>query len=317
MPVRRDKIAALEGAQMNAAGLNHEFGIPGAVMFQERDGLLQVYLVSAAGTAEISLQGGHVFSWRMHDQTEPLLWLSRDAKFAAGKSLRGGIPVCWPWFGPHSEKQEWPAHGFARTAPWQVVDSDVEEGGDVRLKLALPQEAMPAAMWPHATELSLEVRLGSTLSLELATRNAGDTAFILGEALHTYLNISDIGGVSVSGLDGVEYWDTVGRVEKKIQSGPIAFDAETDRVYIDSPQPCTIEDPGYARRIQVRKQGSLSTVVWNPWTAKAERMGDLGQPEGWRQMLCVESANAWDNKIDLAPGESHTLSVEYAVEALR
>ena len=316
---------------MTTADLNHRFGIAGAIAFEARPGgLLQARLHSHGGQASVCLQGGHVIDWQCPGQTQPVLWLSRDARFVPGKSIRGGIPVCWPWFGPYvtvppqqnapqagvAAAADYPAHGFARTAEWQVVGSDVAGDGSARLTLSLGAEAMPAVMWPHATELQLEIRLGATLQLALTTRNLGETGLLLGEALHTYFNISDIGAVSVGGLHGADYWDTVGAVEKKRQSGPITFDRETDRVYIDSPQTCVIEDPGYARRIHILKQGSLSTVVWNPWTAKAERMGDLGQPDGWRQMLCVESANCWDNRLTLAPGEVHTLSVSYEVESI-
>lgn len=313
----------------SANGLNHEFGISGALVFEESPaGLLLAKLSCAAGSADVCLQGGHVFSWNLKGQFEPVLWLSRDAKFAAGKSIRGGIPVCWPWFGPYEaptlstvaapqlSAAAMPAHGFARTATWDIADSGVTDDGAVWLTLALPQTAMPAAMWAHATALRLTVRLGATLQVSLSTSNTGAQPFVLGEALHTYFNISDIAKVSVGGLHGVAFWDTVGQVEKKTQNGPIAFSRETDRVYVNSPHACVIEDLGYARRIHIQKSGSLSTVVWNPWTAKAERMGDLGQPDGWRQMLCVESANAWDNRLTLAPGETHTLTVEYAVETL-
>lgn len=324
---------------MSVAGLNHAFGIAGALAFDERpEGLIEARLASAGGRATVCLQGGHVIDWQSQGQVQPVLWISRDAKFAAGKSIRGGIPVCWPWFGaygaatpplqnapqegavtlasPLAGATSFPAHGFARTAVWQVADSSVDGDGRVWLLLTLAPESMPETMWPHATSLELKVSLGATLKLELSTRNIGSQAFVLGEALHTYFNISDIGNVAVHGLHGVEYWDTVGTVEKKVQAGAIDFSAETDRVYIHSPQACSIEDPGFARRIHIHKQGSLSTVVWNPWVAKAERMGDLGKPDGWRQMLCVESANAWDNKLTLAPGERHTLSVEYRVEPL-
>jgi D-hexose-6-phosphate mutarotase len=208
-----------------------------------------------------------------------------------------------------------PAHGFARTAEWSVVESGSDANG-VWLLLRLEMAAAQRTLWPHAADLTLRVSLSTTLALELSTRNASQEAFVLGEALHTYFNISDIGAILVGGLSGVTYWDTVGSVEKKKQSGPIAFTQETDRVYIDSPHTCAIEDSGFARRIHIRKQGSLSTVVWNPWTDKAERMGDLGKPDGWRSFVCVESANAWDNKITLQPGETHTLKVEYEVEAL-
>ena len=303
---------------MSAASLNHELGVPGARWFEDREGgLVVARMASASGFASVSLQGAHVFDWRVTAEQKPVLWLSRDAKFVPGKAIRGGIPVCWPWFGPHSENKDLPAHGFARAALWEAVDSNVDSSGKVSLTLVLPQSAMPVEMWAHATAVELKITLGETLQLALTTCNVGAQPFVLGEALHTYFNISDIGSAVVGGLHGVTYWDTVGQVEKKQQSGPISFKQETDRVYIDSPQDCVIEDAVLKRRIRIEKGGSLSTVVWSPWTEKAERMGDLGKPDGWRGFVCVESANAWDNKMTLQPGEVHTLSVEYAVEDLR
>lgn len=335
---------------MSVAGLNHSFGIAGALVFEEREeGLIQARLASAGGRATICLQGGHVTEWQCQGQAEPVLWLSEDARFLPGKSIRGGIPVCWPWFGPYGvdlppmqnapqpgvaavgepragaanaadaaadAPPDYPAHGFARTTLWQVSDSGVDADGTVWLALTLNAAVMPAAMWPHACSLALKVSLASTLQLSLSTGNTGEQPFVFGEALHTYFKISDIESVRVSGLNGCEYWDTVGGIEKKMQHGDIAFDQETDRVYINSPAHCVIEDAGLRRRIHIDTQGSQSTVVWNPWTAKAARMGDLGQPEGWRGMLCVESANAWDKRITLAAGATHTLAVSYRVEAL-
>lgn len=315
----------------SAADLNHEYGIPGALLFEERfedrfdesaGGLIVARMAGAHGEAELSLQGGHVYAWRVHGQAQPVLWLSRDARFMSGKAIRGGIPVCWPWFGPPDAAAGagagLPAHGFARTATWQVQGSNVDAEGTVWLTLKLPQAAMlkAKAMWPHAADLTLSIGLGPSLRLQLTTHNAGTEVFVLGEALHTYFNISDIAAVTVTGLDGCNYWDTVGTVEKKVQQGAIHFAAETDRVYIDTEATCVIEDPEFKRRISIAKRGSHSTVVWNPWTAKAARMGDLGQPDGWRGMLCVESANAWDNRLTLQPGATHTLEVAYTVEAL-
>lgn len=299
------------------AGLNHTFGIPGALIFeQDAGGLLFARMATAAGTASLSLQGGHLLSWQSSACAEPVLWMSKQARFAVGKSIRGGVPVCWPWFGPHATDPSLPAHGFARIAQWSVTDSDVNAQGEVSITLALQHDLAHETVWPHSANLSLTVTLGESLRMQLETRNSGMTPFVLGEALHTYFNISDIEAVAVHGLEGGEYWDTVGGVEKKRQAGPIQFSAETDRVYINSDAATVIEDPGYARRIHIAKRGSLATVVWNPWTDKANRMGDLGQPDGWRQMLCVESANAWDNKITLAPGAVHTLDVAYRVETI-
>lgn len=292
--------------------LSQQFGIEGRLYFETLgDGMVQAVISTPQAEARLCLQGAHLLSWRPRNQTQDVLWLSEQARYLTGKSIRGGVPVCWPWFGPHPQDPSLPAHGFARTAAWRVDSSRVTDDGDVVFTLQLAS-VHPA--WPHATELALEVQVGESLRMALTTRNVGTQDILLGEALHTYFKISDIGKVRVTGLEDVDYWDTVGGVTRKVQHGSIEFAAETDRVYIHSPKRCVIEDPGLGRRIQIEKQGSLSTVVWNPWTEKAARMGDLGQPEGWRGMLCVESANAWDNCLTLAAGASHTLDVCYRVD---
>ncbi|HTH93609.1 MAG TPA: D-hexose-6-phosphate mutarotase [Rhodocyclaceae bacterium] len=299
------------------ADLNRAFGISGVLAFEDgADGLALAHLHGAGGHASVCLQGGHVFDWQVSGTEAPVLWLSPQAQFKPGKSIRGGTPVCWPWFGPHADNPDFPAHGFARTSAWHVVKGGADEHGQAWLTLALEKNGAPGAMWPYPSELELTVSVGASLSISLVTRNIGDEAFTLGEALHTYFRISDIESISVHGLDGCQYWDTVGGVERKTQEGDIRFGAETDRVYIDTSATCVIEDPVLRRRIRVDKTGSLSTVVWNPWTAKAERMGDLGQPAGWREFVCVESANAWDNKLIVQPGEVRTLNVKYSVESM-
>jgi dihydroxy-acid dehydratase len=155
--------------------------------------------------------------------------------------------------------------------------------------------------------------------MRLATTNTGAAAVKIGEALHTYLQISDIGAVSVAGLEGCDFHDKVGETARRKQRDAIAFEGEVDRVYVDTPADCVIVDPGFKRRIRIAKTGSLSTIVWTPWIGKAEKMGDLGKGKsgaGWREMVCVESANAMDNVVTVAPGETHTLAVTYSVEAL-
>lgn len=295
--------------------LNTHFQIPEALHFDVLpNGFCIAHLHSQHGAAAVSLQGGHVVHWQPVNQA-PVLWLSRDARFESGKSIRGGIPVCWPWFGPHATTPAFPAHGFARTAVWEVIASNLEDDGSVQLGLRMVQ----GQGHPYAADdiwLELSVRLGKTLSLELTTKNFGAEPVQIGEALHTYFRIGDIADIAIEGLDNNEYWDTVGGVVKRKQEGEIRFALETDRVYINSPVEVSINDPLLQRRIHVRKSGSQSTVVWNPWTDKAARMGDLGQPDGWREFVCVESANAWDNRITIEPGMEHCLSVEYEVSAL-
>ncbi|HSW52135.1 MAG TPA: D-hexose-6-phosphate mutarotase, partial [Sulfuricaulis sp.] len=187
------------------------------------------------------------------------------------------------------------------------------------ITLQLVDTPQTRAQWPHPTRLTLTVVVGEKLEMSLATTNTGDAPVQIGEALHTYLQISDIGTVKVEGLEGCDYHDKVDNFARRKQKGAIGFSGEVDRVYVNTPADCVIEDAGLQRRIRIAKTGSQSTIVWTPWTEKAEKMGDMGRGQsgaGWREMVCVESANAMDNVVTVAPGETHTLAVTYSVEAL-
>lgn len=297
--------------------LNSQFAIEGQLSFHEdASGLIVADIQNAQASASLCLQGAHLMTWQPKSQTVPVVWLSRDAKLAQGKSIRGGSPVCWPWFGAHATESGFPGHGYARTVPWRVIESGREPNGATRLTLRLEESDKTRAQWPHASQLDLTVTIGETLRMELTTENRGATDFVIGEALHTYLQIGDIGTVRVTGLDGCDYWDKVGGSTLKKQAKAISFSGETDRVYINTPAECVIEDDKLKRRIHIAKSGSLATVVWTPWTEKANKMGDMGQPDGWREMVCVESVNAIDNVVQVAAGETHTLIVEYRAESM-
>jgi D-hexose-6-phosphate mutarotase len=298
-----------------AQQLNGQFGIKGHLNFREdASGLIVAEISNGQASASLCLQGAHLMRWKPNSQPVPVIWLSRDAKLAAGKSIRGGVPVCWPWFGAHASESGFPGHGYARTVPWQVVESGIEPGGATRLSLRLMPSDKTRAQWPHECTLDLTVIVGETLRMEMVTENTGTSSFVIGEALHTYFQIGDIGTVRVTGLAGCDYWDKVGDSTLKQQVGAITFWGETDRVYINTAAECVIEDDKLKRRIHVAKSGSHSTVVWTPWTEKATKMGDMGQPDGWREMVCVESVNAIDNVVNIAAGTRHTLIVEYRAE---
>jgi len=295
--------------------LNQQFGIEGQLAFRDdASGLVVAEISNAQATATLCLQGAHLMNWHPKKQNQPVIWLSRDAKLAAGKSIRGGAPVCWPWFGAHASESSFPGHGFARTVPWRIIESGTEPDGATRLTLRLVANDKTRAQWSHDCNVDLTVIVGDTLRMELSTENTGTADFVLGEALHTYLRISDIGAVRVTGLSGCEYWDKVGGSVLKKQDGPVSFAGEVDRVYINTSAECVIHDDPFKRRIHISKSGSLSTVVWTPWTEKANKMGDMGQPDGWREMVCVESVNAIDNVVTVAAGTTHTLIVEYRAE---
>ena len=300
-----------------ATALNSQFGLKGQLSFREdASGLIVAEIDNALGRASLCLQGAHLMMWQPKSQAVPVVWLSRDTKPAVGKSIRGGAPVCWPWFGAHATETSFPGHGFARTVPWRVIESGIEPDGATRMTLRLAASEKTLAQWSHECNADLTVIVGETLRMELKTENTGATDFVIGEALHTYFQIGDIEQISVTGLEGGEYWDKVGGSNLRRQDGAVSFSGEVDRVYINSGAECVIHDDKLKRRIHVAKSGSLSTVVWTPWVEKANKMGDMGQPDGWREMVCVESVNAIDNVVTVAAGTCHTLIVEYRAESV-
>jgi glucose-6-phosphate 1-epimerase len=296
------------------AGLNERYGIDGELLFAVgHHGAEVARITNPGGGAEIALQGAQVLTWAPVGQPA-VVWLSPEAKFAAGKSLRGGAPVCWPWFGPHPEDPAKPGHGFARNLDWQVIDAQrVAEG--TRLVLGFVPGAAQQALWPYEAALELAVTVGECLSLALTTRNTGTVPLTITQALHTYIHVGDIAAARVDGLDGCEYIDKVDGGARRRQSGPVTIGGEVDRVYLGCPGEAVIVDEVLRRRIRIGKSGSQSCVVWNPWAEKGAKFGDMGD-DGYRRMLCVETTNAGDDVVTIASGRSFTLATEYSVEPL-
>ncbi len=304
---------------MTLADLNNRHGQPGLTFVEGAGGLTFAEIDNAGGVASICLQGAHIVSWRPKSQAEPVVWVSDQAKYGPGKSIRGGVPVCWPWFGPHATEKAFPGHGFARTVMWQVTGSATLANGDTQVKFMLMPNDQTRAQFDKACRAELVATVGATLAVDLVTSNLDTQAVVIGEALHTYLRIGDIGTATVTGLENAEYVDKVDGGQRKTQSGAIAFSGEVDRVYVNTESTCEIVDPDLKRRIRIAKTGSRSTVVWTPWIEKAEKMGDFGPGKtnqgGWREMVCVESGNAVDNVVSVPAGGSHTMSVTYSAEA--
>ena len=270
-------------------------------------GFPQLHIRNTFGSARVSLYGAQVLSYQPTHSCE-LLWMSPTAKYQAGRSIRGGIPLCWPWFGPHPDDPSKPAHGFARHHLWQLdhIESD-EHATRLELSLPVPEGADQAA-------LSLSIGVGKTLQLALRSDNTGKYPLQISAALHSYFAISDIGDIHIEGLDDTLFRDAVNDDRICKQCGPIRFHGELDRVYHDTEGDILIHDPARKHAIRIHKGGSRSTVVWNPWVDKAARLGDI-PADGYRQMVCVESANADHNRIALLPGESHCLYTEISSEA--
>ena len=283
-------------------------------------GLLFAQIENDLAKATVCLQGAQLTHWQPRSQAEPVTFMSATVQYTEGKSIRAGVPICWPWFGPHATDKARASHGFARNVLWEARAPVLLENGATQLSLLLCDSEKSLALWPHRFGLEYRVTVGDVLDIELTTTNTGSEAFPLSEALHTYFQIGDIGSVQVLGLEGTEFIDAVDGGRRKRQEGPVTFAAEVDRVYVNTEATCTIVDPLLKRRIHISKRGSHSTVVWNPWEKKAAGFADLGAVPatrgGWRQLVCVESANARDNTLTLAAGQSHCLAVQYRAELI-
>ncbi len=284
--------------------LNSKFGIPEQLLFKDGGTDLPVAIITTRhASAGLALQGGQLLTWQPAGQ-QPVLWVSEAAVFEPGKGVRGGVPVCWPWFGALAGSS---AHGFVRTRMWQMRAAELDGDGQLVLRLGISDDDSTRAVWDFAFDLELTVTVGATLVMTLATRNTGSSAFTISEALHTYFCTGDIAQTRVQGLDGCHYLDKVQGGVQALQAGPVLFDGETDRVYQDTSADCVIEDPAWGRSIRVTKQNSSATVVWNPWAEREKAFADMASGE-YRNMLCVEAANA-PTPISLAAGETHTLGM--------
>ncbi len=267
-------------------------------------GLERLALRAGAAEAHVYLHGAHVAHFQPAGE-RPVLWMSGESRFESGKPIRGGVPICFPWFGPKAGAADAPPHGLVRTRPW-ALRAVAPEDGRLRATLELSFDGSTRGHFPHDLRVSLEVAVGPSLSLALTVHNTGPLPFAFEDALHSYFAVSDVRRVLLHGLEGAGFVDkTAAGARRPGEPGPIAIAAETDRVYLGAEAGVTIEDPGWARRIVVSKSGSRTTVVWNPWVAKAKAMPDFGDDE-WTGMVCVETANALDDALSLAPGESHT-----------
>ena len=289
------------------AELNDRFAIADHVSFRAGPGETPVAEIdNRDASAAVALLGGHVLAFQPKG-CEPVLWRSRCSRYEVGQPIRGGIPVCWPWFGVHPTDPQMPTHGFVRTAMWDVRATSVAPGEGTQIRLGITDSEATRALWPHAFELEIAVTVGPELRVELAVRNTGRDAFTCAGALHSYFRVSHAADIAIQGLDGCTYVDTVGPRQRKVQAGPVTIAAETDRIYVDTAGECTIDDPGLSRRIRIGKSGSRTTVVWNPWVEKSKRMEDFGDDE-YPGMVCVETANAEDHVVTLRPDREHRLA---------
>ena len=299
---------------MRAAELTAEFGIAGVLDFVETEHGLVKSTISLDGVAsELYLQGAHLTAWQPGER--PVLFTSPNSAFAPGRAIRGGIPIIFPWFGANRHEPAAPQHGFARTAPWRLDSVETAGRELLTLTLSLGDGDVGSPLWPEPFRAIYTVTFAPTLSLRLAVQNRATHAITFEEALHAYFAISDIGTIAISGLAGTTYIDKTQAARRKPQTAAlVTITGETDRVYLDTPGRCAIEDRGWRRRVVIEKVGAASSVVWNPWAEKAAVMADLGDP-AWRGMVCVETGNIADNEVRLAADDEHQMSTVISVDA--
>jgi glucose-6-phosphate 1-epimerase len=286
--------------------LNQQFSSEQVQFVQGEPGFTKVLIDNQWAKCEIYLHGAHVTSFIPHGK-EDLLWLSQDVAFVEGKSIRGGIPVCWPWFGAHASDPSKGAHGFVRLLDWQVSDVISNDDGQTQLIFSLRDNAKTQSLWPVKFALQYKVTIGQQLTVALTTTNLNAADIQISEALHSYFRLGDIAISYIEGLDGVNYIDTVNGRTVRSQIGDVVIDQEVDRVYYNTQEACMLVDEQNQRKIEVFKSGSNSTIVWNPWIDKASSMPDVND-EGYQHFVCVESGNVFDDRVTIAPGQQHTIS---------
>jgi glucose-6-phosphate 1-epimerase len=296
------------------SALNERLATPGTVrVVAGNGGLPKIQIQSASASAEIYLHGAQVTAWKPAGANEAL-FLSEKSHWQDGKAIRGGIPVCFPWFRAKADDPQAPSHGFVRTKEWEIESITQEPDGSVCARFSTGSDDTTRNWWPFDFRLEYRITVGQRLKLELTMKNMGQSALRFEEALHTYFSVGDVEEAEVGGLDGVSYLDNRDGNRRKMQSGELRLSAQTDNAYVDAPGPVEILDGVLRRRMKTEKWNSDSTIAWNPWRDGAASMSDLRDGE-WRRMLCVEGGNILDSAVMLQPLETHTLTVEISIAA--
>ncbi len=292
---------------------NDSFAIPGiAQIVPGNDGQPKIRITSVAASAEIYLHGAHLTSW-IPASGEEVIFLSSKAQYQDGKAIRGGVPVCFPWFNAKTDDPKAPSHGLVRTTTWEL-ESIIHEGNAIAVTLSSASDEATRKWWPHEFRAMQRITISSHLQMELIVTNTGAAPFTFQEALHTYYRVGNVREVRLASLDGVTYQDnTQGNIEK-LQHGDNLCTRRIDNAYLNTEAELVLTDPSLNRRIHIGKQNSHNTVVWNPWEELAAGMADLG--DEWPHFLCVEAANIRANAITLQPGEQHTMTAIIQVESL-
>jgi glucose-6-phosphate 1-epimerase len=294
--------------------LNRRFEIPGiAAIVAGRGGLSCVQVTAPRASGQIYLHGAHVTSWQPAG-AEEALYVSSKSKWQDGGAIRGGVPICFPWFSTRAEDPRSPAHGLVRTKSWQL-EGITHADHNVTVALSTSADDATRRTWFGEFHLLFCATFGEQLRLELIVTNHGTSSFRFEEALHSYFRVGNVTAAKLRGLNGAVYVDKTDAQREKHQHGDLTLSSETDRIYRNTLATIEIEDPAARRRVLVAKEDSRDTVVWNPWSERGKAMSDVG-PDEWRQFVCVETCNVGDHAINLAPAQAHTMTALVSLGAI-
>ena len=317
-----EKMSAAEQIQH----LYKRFGELEGVSIEIHHDLIAVRIDNDVASATIFLQGAQLAEFRPHQEKHPVIWCSTANDYKAGQPLRGGIPVCWPWFGDLEQNSpkvkgsithsgSLPPHGYVRDRDWQLDNITIIDNNNTRLSFSLDTQENPHPSWPHHCQLQLDMTISDRLTMAFTVSNLSHSTFAYSSALHTYYAIGDINHTQLVGLQSKDYINCLDNWSVHNDASPVTINSEVDRIYHGTSEAITIEDQHWQRQIVIESQGSASAVVWNPWLEKAKRLNQF-KDEAYRDMLCVESANAGEDFVELAPQQSHTLQVTISTLSL-
>lgn len=293
--------------------LDDKFSIEGELGFAELENDLVFITVSNKfADADICLYGAHITSFRPHNSID-ILWMSEESNFEFGKPIRGGIPVCFPWFGQHKTNPEFPQHGFARLIYWDVVSTATNSLGETEIKLSHISNAETKSFWPYDYLAEIFIVVGQKLRVSLKITNKSTETINYTCALHSYFNLSAIENITIDGLKGVSYYNQLTNDYGIQNEDKLEILEATTRHYLNTESYVVIEDNVFRRRIRVDKAGSKVTTVWNPWIETCTAISDLAD-DSFETFVCVEAINAFEYPVTIAPGESFETSAFISIE---
>jgi glucose-6-phosphate 1-epimerase len=297
----------------DVASLNRFYSRYKRIYFEEGPGGFPLAKIrTEKASATVAMYGGQLVSYKPAHAEHDLFYLSEQAIYQQGKAIRGGVPLCWPWFGDDPEGEGRQAHGFVRNMFWELLDTRIY---DEVVHATFGMESTKLTKknwWQHDFKLQKKLTIGEDLTIELTTENCGNKPLTLSEALHSYFLIGDVDQVAVCGLDGTDYLDKTQGFAQLRQEHDVTIDKEYDSIFIEAPNSAIIHDPVLSRKINIQHDGAENFVIWNPWD-KAANMADLPD-EDYKKFICVETANALANTIRVEPGKTHTMKVQYDIK---